>query len=487
MKKKSSLKKRGIAKVMLLCHESLFPLLAVLLGIFTLTQGCKKVDVNPQNKANSQSSENATVSGSYDLKLVADNFVAPLSVVDANDGTNRLFVVDQIGKIWIINPDGTTLSNPFLDITSKLVTLFPSYDERGLLSLAFHPNFKSNGKFYVFYTAPPRPGGPEPGAQWDNTTVISEFKVSGGNPNRANVSSERIIFQANHPQLNHDGGTIAFGPDDGYLYISIGDGGAADDNAPGHVADWYTKNAGGNGQDITHNLMGNVLRIDVDKTSADKNYGIPPDNPFVGKIGKDEIWAYGLRNPYRFSFDMGGHHWLYLGDAGQSLYEEIDVITKGGNYGWNVKEGTHCFNTDNDLRERKACPVEDPNGNPLIDPIIEVKNYSNPEPGGPKTITIVGGNVYRGTALPLLCGKYIFGFLSKDDEEAQGQVVIAKQSSIGLWPFEVLSLKSFPNHLGQWVKGFGQDQRGEIYVTATKQLGPQGHTGKVWKLVFAQE
>ena len=254
----------------------------------------------------------------------------------------------------------------------------------------------------------------------------------------------------------------------------------------GHVDDWYTKNAGGNGQDITHNLLGNVLRIDVDKTSADQNYGIPPDNPFVGHFGKDEIWAFGLRNPYRFSFDMGGKHWLYLGDAGQSLYEEIDVITKGGNYGWNVKEGTHCFNTDNDLKERKACPVEDPQGNPLIDPVIEAKNTANPEGGG-LMVTIVGGNVYRGTAVPFLYGKYIFGSYSATFDGPQGKLYIAKPSTIGLWSFEQLSLKSFPKDLGQWLKGFGQDQSGELYVAASKQAGPQGKTGKIWKLVFVRE
>jgi glucose/arabinose dehydrogenase len=484
MKKQSSLKGSSLAQVVLLCRKSLSWVLLLLLVSVTLMQGCKKIDVSP-DKSSSQNSDNTAISGSYDLKLVADNFVSPLSVVDPSDGTKRLFVVDQIGKIWIIGPDGTTLPTPFLDISSKLVTLNPGYDERGLLSLAFHPNFKSNGKFYVFYTAPPRPGGPDSGVSWDNQTRISEFKVSS-NPNRADMSSERIIFKANHPQGNHNGGSIAFGPDDGYLYISIGDGGFADDNAPGHVDDWYKKNAGGNGQDITHNLLGNVLRIDVNKTSADQNYGIPPDNPFVGHPGKDEIWAFGLRNPYRFSFDMGGQHWLYLGDAGQSLYEEIDVITKGGNYGWNVKEGTHCFNTDDDLKERKACPVEDPQGNRLIDPVIEAKNTANPEGGG-LMVTIVGGNVYRGTALPLLYGKYIFGAYSATFDGPQGKLYIAKPSTIGLWSFKEFHPKSFPKDLGQWLKGFGQDRQGEIYVVASEQAGPQGNTGKIWKLVFARE
>jgi len=462
---------------MLLCYRPLSLLLVVLLGSLISMESCNKTDFN-SNKVSASNSENAIIEGSYDLQLVADKFVSPLGVVDPNDGSKRLFVIDQIGKVWIIFPDGTKSSGPFINISSKLVTLNPGYDERGLLGLAFHPDFKNNGKFYLYYTAPPRKGG------WDNTSTIAEFRVSNSDSNKADMSSERILFQQNHPQSNHNGGTIAFGPD-GFLYISIGDGGGADDTGFGHVNDWYAKNAGGNGQDVRQNLLGNILRIDVNSTSGNKAYGIPNSNPFVGTAGKDEIYAYGFRNPYRFSFDMAGGHKLLVGDAGQSLYEEIDDVQKGGNYGWNVKEGFHCFNTDNDLRERKACPVEDSAGNLLMDPVIEVKNYANPEGGG-ETITIVGGNVYRGTALPGLSGRYVFGFLSADDEEAEGQVVVARTSVSGVWPYEVLPLKSFPKDIRQWLKGFGQDQDGEIYVTASKQLGPQGNTGKVWKLVAAQ-
>jgi len=314
-------------------------------------------------------------------------------------------------------------------------------------------------------------------------TTISEFRVSAGNTNLAEPSSERIVLNTEHPESNHNGGTIAFGPD-GYLYISIGDGGAADDVGPGHVEDWYKKNAGGNGQDVTDNLLGNILRIDVNSTTGNRAYGIPPDNPFVGHRGRDEIYAFGFRNPYRFSFDMGGDHGLYAGDAGQSLYEEIDVVAKGGNYGWNVKEGTHCFNTDNDLKERAACPEKDSAGNQLIDPVIEVNNSENPKGG--IAIAIVGGNVYRGNSIPSLSGRYIFGSLSKDEEEPEGEIFTATPSGSGLWPYKKLRLKSFPEDLGRWLKGFGQDEKGEVYVTATKELGPQGHTGEVYKLVVIQ-
>jgi len=475
--KKNSHTQAGSLVKKLPIYRRLFTFFTFITGCLLLFQGCKKTEFDVKTSANNQST---AISGSYDLKLVAGNFVSPVTVVQPNDGTKRLFVVDQIGKIWIIFPDGSKSTTPFLNVTDKMVSLMPGYDERGLLGLAFHPDFKHNGKFYVYYNAPPRTGG---NMQWDNLSVISEFKVSS-NPNKADMSSERRILGVNHPQFNHEGGTLAFGPDN-YLYISIGDGGGADDTGPGHVDDWYKTNTGGNGQDVTHNLLGNILRIDVNTTSGDKAYGIPQGNPFVGSKGRDEIYAYGFRNPYRFSFDMEGQHWLYVGDAGQALYEEIDVVQKGGNYGWNVKEGTHCFNATDDTKERRACPVEDSAGNPLLDPVIEVENSANPDGNG-QTIAIVGGNVYRGHSLPFLYGKYIFGFLSASETEAKGKILVAKPSTIGLWSYQVLKLKSFQYNLGQWLKGFGQDQNGEIYVATSKQLGPQGNTGKIYKLVFAQ-
>jgi glucose/arabinose dehydrogenase len=468
---KASIKKNDTAGPLFLLKLSLHGLLLILfLGVFIFIQSCKKHDQNPPP------------SESYDLKLIADNFVSPITAMDAPDASKRLFVVDQVGKVWIINAGGQKMPNPFIDISSKMVSLNPGYDERGLLGLAFHPNFKNNGKFYLFYTAPPRSGGPEPGTSWDNLTRISEFQVSG-NPNSADMSSERVILEADHPQSNHNGGTIAFGPD-GYLYISIGDGGNKDDIGPGHVNDWYEINAGGNGQDVQQNLLGDILRINIDQGSEGKAYSIPADTPFVNAPGEDEIYAYGFRNPYRFSFDLGGAHWLFAGDAGQSLYEEINVVTKGGNYGWNVKEGTHCFNTDNDLEERQSCPSVDSAGNPLIDPVIEINNHDNPKGG--ITLAVVGGNVYRGASIPSLVGKYIFGSLSSGAATAEGKIFWANPSPAGSWSYQEIQLKSFPNNLGQYLKGFGQSQDGEVYATTSAELGPQGSTGKVYKLVFVR-
>lgn len=464
------MKKHRHGNPMLLKKMSLAGLLLMLIsGAFLVIQSCNKHDHFPFV--------------AYDLKLIAKDFVSPIGVVDPSDGTKRLFVIDQVGKIWITDDAGTRLTNPFIDITGKLVSpLTPQYDERGLLGLAFHPDYKNNGKFYLFYTAPPLSGGPQPGTPWNNLTRISEFHVSKSDPNLADAGSEKVILEVNHPQSNHNGGTIAFGAD-GYLYISIGDGGNADDIGPGHVNDWYKTNAGGNGQDVEQNLLGNILRIDINNSSSHSPYSIPADNPFVNTPGKDEIYAYGFRNPYRFSFDLKGDHALYAGDAGQLLYEEIDVVKKGGNYGWNVKEATHCFSTDDDLKERNSCPMADSAGNLLIDPVIEVKNIENPKGGG-LTNAIVGGNVYRGSLIPTLYGKYIFGFLSASEDKAQGKLVMAKPGGTGLWSFEELKLKSFPGNLGQYVKGFGQGLDGEIYVTTSAQIGPMGSTGKLYKLVL---
>ena len=482
-------------KITLLCSAQLRKLsqLAFLFMFLTgVFSRCSKVDqlidsLHPKTPGPKQ----------VDVKVIADSLVSPLGVVavpeDKKHGggrfggsaksnepatDKRLFVIDQIGKIWVIDAQGRKLSEPFLDITTKMVTLNPNYDERGLLGFALHPEFTRNGRFFVYYTAPPRPGGPQAGATWNNLSRISEFKISAMNSNKADMSTERALIEINDPQSNHNGGTIAFGPDN-YLYIAIGDGGGANDVGPGHVEDWYPVNAGGNGQDVEANLFGNILRIDVNRGNP---YGIPNDNPFVGKTGKDEIYAYGFRNPYRFSFDMGGTNRLFAGDAGQVLYEEIDVVTKGGNYGWNVKEGTHCFNTANNDTTLPSCPSVDPFGNMLIDPVIEVTHFRNPKGGG-KATTIIGGNVYRGRSLPQFSGKYIFGSFSQSAGVPNGELFVTTSEGAGLWSYQELTLKSTPNDIGYFLKGFGQDNHGEIYLTVSRVAGPTGRTGRVLKLV----
>jgi glucose/arabinose dehydrogenase len=442
---------------------------------FILVPGCKKTESLPGE--NIISGQSANKLKDVDLQLTADGFVSPLGVIPSPDQTNRLFVIDQVGKIWIIDGSGNKLATPFLDVSSMMVVLRPGYDERGLLGFAFHPNYTSNGKFYVYYTAPPRAGGPTPTTTWDHLGRVAEFRVSS-NPNLADMSSERAVLEWDHPQFNHNGGTLAFGPD-GYLYISIGDGGGANDVGPGHVEDWYVFNAGGNAQDLEANLLGNVLRIDVNAMP----YGIPADNPFVGKPGRDEIWAFGLRNPYRFSFDMSGSRQLILGDAGQLRYEEIDVIKKGFNYGWNVKEGFECFDAANPLAELEDCPDKDNLGNMLIDPVIQINNWQNLEGG--RATTVIGGNVYRGHAIPGFHGKYIFGTFSQTPTQANGELFIATPAGMNPWNFDEINLASHPGDIGYYLKGFGQDLSGEVYLTVSSILGPSGTSGRVMKLVPA--
>jgi glucose/arabinose dehydrogenase len=403
------------------------------------------------------------------VRLVAEGLTAPVYMVESPDNSGRLFVVDQIGLIRILTPDGELLEEPFLDVRDRMVTLRTTFDERGLLGLAFHPGYGANGRFFVYYSAPLRPGAPD---GWDHTSHISEFLVSS-DPNRADHGSERIILQVDQPQFNHNAGIIVFGPDDGYLYIALGDGGGANDVGLGHTP------IIGNAQDLT-NLLGAILRIDVD--SGDP-YDIPADNPFVGTEWRDEIYAYGLRNPYRISFDMGGIRQLFAADAGQFLWEEVSIITRGGNFGWNIKEGTHCFDPDNPGEVPPDCPdVGHLLGDPLIDPVIEYANIR--QPGGIGTV-IVGGFVYRGNILPQLRGRYVFADWSTSFVAPDGVLLVASsRPESRLWHIQELSVKDRPGgRLGHFILGFGQDSSGEVYVLTSDSNSPTGETGKIYKLV----
>lgn len=405
---------------------------------------------------------------SVGLKLVAEGFVSPVGLIPSPDDTGRLFIVDQAGTISVMTADGTILPEPFLDLRAKMVNLNPDFDERGLLGLAFHPLFKQNNRLFVYYSAPRRPQAP---AGFDHTSHISEFRVMAGNPNKADPASERIVLQVDEPQANHNGGQITFGPD-GFLYIPLGDGGNANDVGLGHPPT-------GNGQDI-NTLLGKILRIDIDGTAP---YGIPPDNPFVGKDGADEIYAFGLRNPFRISFDMGGMHELFAGDVGQRLWEEVDIIVKGGNYGWNLKEGTRGFDPNNPAVAPPQGPTVDAAGRPLIDPIIE---YGHPGANVAHVGTaVIGGFIYRGTAIPALQGAYVFGDFSAVRTEPDGRLFIASRPSApGMWPMQELAINTSPNgKLNAFLRSIGQDNSGELYALVADPRGPAGRTGKVFKIV----
>jgi plastocyanin len=419
------------------------------------------------------------------LELLAEGFTAPLALVMLPDDSGRFFIVDQVGVIHIISAEGQVMAEPFLDLSHQMVSLRDTFDERGLLGFALHPQFSDNGRFFVYYSAPLRDGAP---ADWDHTAHIAEFRVSDADPNVADLDSERIIMQIDQPQFNHNAGSIAFGPD-GYLYIPLGDGGGRDDVGEGHVADWYDVNEGGNAQNRQANLLGSILRIDIDvEGTAAQPYGIPDDNPFVGEpdmADTAEIWAYGLRNPWRMTFDMAGDRQLFAADAGQDWVEEVNIITAGGNYGWNVKEGTTCFNSDEPQSPRPECPDETPYGAPLIDPIIEYAHLNQPDGLG---LVVVGGYVYRGNQMPGFAGHYIFGDWSRSFSQPEGQLFVAAPPANDgqMWSMRQLEIAGRPNgELGHFVLSFGQDLDGEVYVLTTDNGGPTGATGRVYRLVPA--
>ena len=325
-----------------------------------------------------------------------------------DDGTDRLFIVLQPGRILLFpREDATGTAEVFLDIRRRVND---RGNEEGLLGLAFDPDYRSNGYFYVYYSA----SGPR-------RSVISRFAVSPSDPNRADTGSELVLLEVAQPYGNHNGGTVIFGPD-GYLYIGLGDGGSRGDPL-------------GNGQD-RGTLLGAMLRLDVRDATAARPYAVPADNPFVdeGDGARPEIWAYGLRNPWRFSFDrLTGELWA--GDVGQNDYEEIDLIRRGGNYGWNIMEGLHCYPPG-----VSRCPQEG-----LEAPVIE---YSQSAGG----CSVTGGYVYRGPRLPWLYGAYVYG------DFCSGKIWALRYD--GSRVTEQLELVDSSLRIA----AFGEDQEGELYI-----------------------
>ena len=392
------------------------------------------------------------------LELVAEGFTSPVALVDPHDGMDRLFVVDQTGLIWIVS-QGRRVERPFLDLRDRLVELNSFYDERGLLGLAFHPDFVANGRFYVSYSGRLRSGlSPQ---EWDHTTYISELRVSTGNPGLADPDSERLVLAMDKPGYNYEAGHIAFGPD-GYLYIATGDS----------VRD-PTVEAGKYAQD-TASLLGKILRIDVDGISdTGQNYRIPSDNPFLSGEGRPEIFAYGFRNPYRFSFDLSGEDGprLFVADVGQATMEEVSLVEAGGNYGWPTREGTSCFNDQQWDRPLATCAASG-----LSDPIIAYTHQGD-------LSAIIGGIVYRGTEVPELAGGYVFG----DWGRGRAHLFLAYPTAFrrGLWKIAEVPVE-IPEpltNMGQLL-GIGQDEQGELYLlTKAPGLGASGNTGRVYRLI----
>jgi glucose/arabinose dehydrogenase len=428
------------------------------------------------------------------LQPVVAGLVSPLAGATAPGERHHLYVVDQIGQVWRV-PIGRERSTSgdkpaaapelFLDVRSLLVKLGlpPSnYDERGLLGLAFHPDFRFNGLFYTFTSQPVKgradfstlPAGATPDCQ----SVITEWRVKrpGERDSKVDMASARELVRIDKPQFNHNGGALVFGQDH-MLYVSLGDGGGADDQGVGHVAQ-------GNAQSLAPgNVLGKILRIDpLGRNSANGKYGIPPDNPFVGKGGADEIFAYGFRNPFRMSFDTFGR--LVVGDVGQNDIEEVDIVTSGGNYGWRVKEGTFLFddngpNSDTDEDIGKGFVYADSPGAPvdLLDPVAQYDHSDGP--GKPETrIAVLGGFVYRGHDIKALRGQYVFGDYSGEASKTpEGHLF-----TLGIHnDVENLApVNRNPLHLA--VLGFGQDREGELYLFANGTGTLTGKTGVVMKI-----
>jgi glucose/arabinose dehydrogenase len=335
------------------------------------------------------------------LNLVADGFDQPVQVVDPGDGSGRLFVVEQPGRIRIVRDD-QVVPEAFLDITS----LVGCCGERGLLSVAFHPDYANNGDLFVNYT------------DRNGDTVVARYEVSTTDPNRADPASAETIVFVDQPAANHNGGLLLFGPQDGYLYIGLGDGGGGN---------------GQNGQDLS-TLLGKILRIDVDGTSGDLSYAIPPDNPFVDQPGaRAEIWALGVRNPWRFSFDrdMGD---LWIGDVGSATYEEVNqqpgASAGGENYGWDLMEGNAC-------RAEGGCDAF----------VAPISGFDRDE-----GCVVTGGYVYRGSAIPDLHGVYLFA------DYCSGRVWGLVRDASNTW------IRLDPVETGLRISSFGEDATGELYV-----------------------
>jgi len=338
------------------------------------------------------------------LELVTGTFTLPTGVTNAGDGSGRLFVVERVGRIRIVNLDGSVAPEPFLDIIPRVLS---GYLEQGLLGLAFHPNYLVTGRFFVNYTRQP-----------DGANVIAEFRLSTS-IGTADPASERILLAIPDPAVNHNGGGLAFGPDRN-LYIGLGDGGGQNDQY-------------GNAQNLS-SLLGKILRIDVDAPrSSGRLYAIPADNPFASGGGAPEIWAIGLRNPWRITFDRALHD-LYIGDVGGGSWEELDrqpADAPGGlNYGWPVMEGRHCL--------AGSCTMTG-----YVQPIAEY--------GHDQGCSVIGGYVYRGHARPVWNGVYIFG------DWCSGRIFTLQVDGETISPKTVLES-------GLQISSFGEDEAGEIYL-----------------------
>lgn len=417
------------------------------------------------------------------LETVAGGLTAPNWGASAPEDPDRLFISDQDGILWAIPTSNAEVmvsevgSNVFLDVSARLVSLGVggpgSFDERGLLGFAFHPDYATNGKLYT-YTSEPVSGPADfstipVDAAPNHQSVVLEWTVPNPSDPESVVDpkSVRELLRIDQPQFNHNAGAMTFGFD-GMLYITLGDGGGRDDRDDGMSLGVPLVGHGcdGNGADKT-TILGSIIRIDPDGTnSANGQYGVPQDNPFVGQEGLDEIYAYGFRNPFRISFDsLTGD--LYAADVGQNDIEEINIVSAGGHYGWRLKEGSFGFIFNgNQPGYVTDHPLEHPAG--LIDPIAQYDHDDG--------IAVVGGFVYRGLRIRPLQGRYVFGEFAQTFSN-DGRLFYLDQSD-AIREFPLIDQKEFAFSL----LGMGQDGHGEIYALVNETGTPFGTSGKVLRI-----
>jgi len=365
------------------------------------------------------------------LETVVDGLEMPLALEFA-PRANRRYVADRGGRIFVHESDGLR-DEPFLDLRDTVRT----GGERGLLGMTLHPDFAENRRLFVHFSAPRQSGTP---ADFDHTGILASFRATDDG-RRVRRDTGRVVLEIPQPADFHNGGDLAFGPD-GFLYVGIGAGGGG----------------GGGGQDVTTDVLGSVLRLDVDDRTADRAYAVPDDNPLVGRTGLDEYYAWGFRNPWRLSFDDGD---CFVADVGESDYEEVNRLEKGGNYGWNVREGTHCYREDT-CPDRSA--ERNGGGEPFRDPIIEYPHP--PTESAVSGVSVIGGYVYRGSTLPALEGAYVFG-----DFLPEGRLFAATRpdDGDGLWPTTVLEIDGETSL--ERLLSFGRDDEGEVYALGTATGG----------------
>ncbi|CAL8274138.1 unnamed protein product [Merluccius merluccius] len=390
------------------------------------------------------------------LAEVANGLRNPVLMLHSGDGTHRMFVAEQVGFVWVYLRDGARLERPFLDLSGEVLTTPRLGDERGFLGMAFHPRYRDSGRFFVYYSL-------LASGRLERVRV-SEMRVSPHDQNLADPDSERVILEIEEPAANHNGGHIMFGLD-GYLYVFTGDGGKAGDPF-GKYGNAQNKSA----------LLGKVLRIGVDGMDASgRGYRVPPDNPFLGEAGaRPEVYAYGVRNMWRCSMDRGdpfgghGRGRIFCGDVGQNRYEEIDIIERGGNYGWRAKEGFECY----DLKLCHNSSLKD------VPPIFAYDHHVG------KSVT--GGYVYRGCESPNLNGLYLFGdfmsgkLMALEEDRTTGRW---RERSVCMGHTSTCSFPGLINHHHKFIISFAEDEAGELYFLATSYPSSTAPYGAVFKFV----